>query len=299
MSTNVTSVNESSLLAEAYGNLSDEQWFRIIAGKQTWLDRLTALISLRFNRNGLPLTVPDDAYQVASVGSSGEKAMREGFDFYQIVKKYSKQFGNPISRHSTIFDFGCGWGRMTRFFFKDVPAEQILAADVDPLMIDHCNKTFSTGRFFNVAPNPPTHLPDSSVDVIYAYSVFSHLAENVSLAWIREFARILKPAGLLLATTQKRSFIDYCNSLTANEAVSVWQKNLLQAFRPHADALRRYDAGEMLYYPTGGGANRDKSFYGEAAIPEGYVDSNWQPYLVKRLFDDQLLSQALIIVQKP
>lgn len=48
---------------------------------------------------------------------------------------------------------------------------------------------------------PPTTYPDSLFDVVYAVSVFTHLTEDRQLSWLAEFARIIRPCGLLLLTT--------------------------------------------------------------------------------------------------
>ena len=65
-----------------------------------------------------------------------------------------------------------------------------------------------------------------------------------------------------------------------------------------AVALTRYDDGEFVYSPTGGGGVRDASFYGEAVVSERYVDRHSPAQLTKRLFDQQILPQALIVAQK-
>jgi hypothetical protein len=121
----------------------------------------------------------------------------------------------------------------------------------------------------------------------------------VHLKWVQEFARLLKKGGLVFATTQKRSFIEYCNNLTQDQIVTGWHKVLAKAFRPLEESLARYDNGEFLYSPTGGGGVRDASFYGEAAVSERYVDTHWTPYLTKLAFDEVSLPQALILAQKP
>jgi SAM-dependent methyltransferase len=40
----------------------------------------------------------------------------------------------------------------------------------------------------------------SSIDIVYLYSVFSHMHESDMLTYIRECARVLKPRGYLFAT---------------------------------------------------------------------------------------------------
>ncbi|SRR6266581_791729 len=288
-------------LYSRYHTIADDRWLQLLAGADlpgNWLARMTQRLSAtgRWDR-ALP-RLPDEQIQRNFVGSAGKRALEEGLRFYQLVKRKCQEFGCPISATTRILDFGCGWGRIFRFFLKDVPAENLLGVDVDPEIIQICRETVTEGRFEVVNPSPPVRLPDGSFDVIYAYSVFSHLAEEVHLQWVQEFARLLKKGGLVFATTQKRNFIEYCNGLTADQIQTEWHRGLAKSFRPMNVALARYDDGEFVYSPTGGGNYRDASFYGEAVVSERYVDRHWPPQLTKRLFDQQLLPQAIIIAQK-
>jgi predicted RNA methylase len=59
----------------------------------------------------------------------------------------SRTFGRPLSPETRILDFGCGWGRILRFFLKDVPAKNLIGVDVDPEVIEICKETIREGRF--------------------------------------------------------------------------------------------------------------------------------------------------------
>jgi SAM-dependent methyltransferase len=141
---------------------------------------------------------------------------------------------------------------MVRFFLKDVRAANMHGLDVDPTVIALCKQLFDYGGFAVCHARPPAPMPSGSFDVIYAYSVFSHLGEEVHLEWVREFARLLKPGGLLLATTQGRAFIDFCASLRAMSAhESAWHESLAKSFIDRDQALLGYDSGQFLHAPTG------------------------------------------------
>lgn len=57
------------------------------------------------------------------------------------------------------------------------------------------------GTYTLNGPEPPTTYPDSLFDVVYAVSVFTHLTVQRQRRWLAEFARIIRPGGLLLLTT--------------------------------------------------------------------------------------------------
>ena len=57
------------------------------------------------------------------------------------------------------------------------------------------------GLCLNRSTDPrPFFFEDQSLDVIYAWSVFSHLSEETHLPWLAEFERVLKPGGAFLST---------------------------------------------------------------------------------------------------
>lgn len=282
--------SNASLLAFA-SSLSDEEWLNMM---------------IRSVQNpivdGIELPgFPSEEFQRNTVGSVGVNAISyEAYNFYRLIKQYASQLGIALNRGTTLLDFGCGWGRMIRFFLKDIASENLYGIDVDPIMVDTCNQTVRYGNYSVVKPLPPTQFADNSFDIICAYSVFSHLAEPAHIQWIEEFSRILKPGGILLATTQARRFLEFCRALQGQKHDSLWHQYLAKSFLDIDAAYAKYDAGQFLYSATGGGSVRDASFYGEALIPQQYVEREWTKYLQFRDFMDvpEMLPQSLIVMQK-
>ena len=235
--------------------------------------------------NGLQMPgFPDAKYQKESVGSSGSRTLRkEGWMFYKLVKKCAQQSGNAVGPDTRILDFGCGWGRMTRFYFKDIKSENIFGIDVDPTMIKICQDALHCGNYSTVDPLPPPKgsFPDHSFHIIIAYSVFSHLHYDAAERWVAEFSRILKPGGILVATTQGERFLKLCKRLqnNPNKQITQWHQSVASAFENIDDCLSRYRSGEFLYAATGGGYARDASFYGEAIVPKEYIEKHFGKYL--------------------
>jgi SAM-dependent methyltransferase len=275
-----------------FGRLDDEAWLQTILGSLT-------------NRKARGVVLPGfppETVQRNFVGSAGEHALREGFGFYRVVRDAMQRYGRPPNPGTRVLDFGCGWGRMLRFFLREVSARNLHGVDVDPEMVSLCRAQFGPLASFDVVPpRPPAPTLRSRYDVIYLYSVFSHLSPEVHLAWVEEFARRLEPGGLLLATTQGRRFLDFCESLrTGRPPESPWQQSLAGCFPDHADAVQRYDRGELLFEPTGGGDYRPSTFYGEAVVPRGFVERSWPRSLTLVEFRDDpgFLPQALIVARK-
>jgi 2-polyprenyl-3-methyl-5-hydroxy-6-metoxy-1,4-benzoquinol methylase len=288
---NGTKVSSSASIFNYASKLSDHEWLDVI------LKSIEHPVIDGIEMPGFP----SDEIQRNSVGSVGQHNLMEAFNFYSEIKRYAIELGQPITENTSTLDFGCGWGRIIRFFLKDTPAENIYGIDVDQAMIDICSSTIRHGNYIKVNALPPAEIGDEKFHIIYAYSVFSHLAESVHIEWVEEFSRILKPGGVLFATTQSRSFIELCQSLRGKTHEFAWYNALANSFVDTEASLADYDNGKFLYSPTGGGETRDASFYGEAIIPPSYVKREWTKYFSFYDFvdDPSRCSQSIIVVQKP
>jgi SAM-dependent methyltransferase len=103
-----------------------------------------------------------------------------------------------------VLDFGCGAGRTLRHFVAEAETAEVWGADIDARSIEWLQQNLSPPlRAMHCEPEPPLRLEPGSFDLIWAISVFTHLADS-SLAWLRDLHRLLKPGGLLIATYMGR-----------------------------------------------------------------------------------------------
>jgi len=255
-------------LSEVFFDCEDDLWF--------WA--YTVGVDVSEELKSLLPQMPEREIQMITTGRQGKDTLEEGFKAYQLFKHIAEEHGVSIGTQSRLLDFGCGWGRLTRFFLKEVLPENLYAIDVNSDLIELCRNSNLNIRLFVNQPYPPTGFGNDLFDVIYAYSVFSHLAEKFHLAWVAEFQRILKPGGLLIATTRPREFISFCKEYHARHGLQDHVKGLAHAFPDEQEALASYDNGEFVFSPTGGGGVLEAHFFGEAAIPEAYVRKNWSEY---------------------
>jgi SAM-dependent methyltransferase len=249
-------------------------------------------------RELLPDFPPADV-QCRFTGAAGDDTMREAFAFYAIVKEAQKRHGRrPLD---AALEFGCGWGRIIRLFTRDVPPGSLWGIDCMSAAIDICRSTNRLARFELTPTFPPTDVPSDTFDLVYAYSVFSHLSEAAHLAWLEELRRVLKPGGLLIVTTRPREFILMCAALREAQELPSWVAGTVVSFKDTAAALARYDSGEFLFEPTGGGDELDASFFGEACIPQRYVADQWPRLLevVDYIDDRSRCIQNVIVARKP
>ncbi|MBB1125340.1 class I SAM-dependent methyltransferase [Thiospirillum jenense] len=266
-----------------------------------WLELLIASIQAPVQQGVQMPYFPDDALQIGMVGTAGEQPLREAARFWQQIKHYYQQHGARALADSTVLDFGSGWGRYMRLLLKDVPPERLVGVDVDADFVKLSQALLPGAQFQVVPPLPPCDLPAQSFDLIYAYSVFSHLSEAAHLAWVEEFARLLQPGGMVIVTTQRRGFLDFCESLRHQQDLdSLWHLYLSQSFLDVELAKQQYDNGEFLYSATGGGGPREASFYGEAVVAPGYVQRHWRAWydIITFIDDEAICPQAIIVAKK-
>jgi SAM-dependent methyltransferase len=273
-----------------YNRLSDEAWLR------TLMDSIDG-------RATIPMPgFPPAELQAGFVGSSNEDAIREAWNFYMLMSERRAEYGITLGRGSHVLDFGCGWGRFARMFLRDVPEENIWCADSWDLALNTCIETGVPGRMIQLQQMPPSMLPTAQFNTAFAYSVFSHLSPAAHRAWRAEFARVIKPGGLIFITTEARWFIDNCQHLRDNpaEVTSYWHELLAKSFIAYKESLARYDQGEFVYAANGGGPSLPPEFYGDAVVPRGYFEAEWgdEFEVLEFIADRDRFEQAVAIMRR-
>ena len=183
---------------ELFGGATDEAWRNL---------HLEARETCLFLNRYLPSLTGDPDFEESMVGVSGIPALRQGFQIYEIFKALYEKYAGPISPDNCVLDFGCGWGRVIRFFLREVAPDNLIGLDAYEPALAACRKTNRWSQFFRCDVLPPTELKSGSFDLIYAFSVFSHLSEEAHWRWLEEFKRILRPSGVLVLTTFQRDFL--------------------------------------------------------------------------------------------
>jgi SAM-dependent methyltransferase len=275
---------------DVFNGVGDFQWL--------WLNTVGSR-RLGFVKDLLP-SLPDAKTQKNFVGRSGDSALWDGFNIYRTWKSMAAKHGRPLGRDSKVLDFGCGWGRIYRFFLREVAPGNLFGVDVMPRALELSRSTNPWGQFSQVPSVPPSTLPSNHFDVVYLYSVFSHLSEEAHDKWLTEFRRILKPGGLLMASTRPREYIVVCDQ-NRRRGGDLLHDGAFAAFAQTDEWLERYDRGEYCYSGTGGGDVLDPKFYGEACIPEAYVRRRWTDRFefLEYLPYGRRLRQDAIVVRKP
>jgi SAM-dependent methyltransferase len=99
-----------------------------------------------------------------------------------------------------VLDFGCGSARMLRHFLGEAEQAEFWGCDIDGPSIAWMQENLCPPlHCFRNDPEPPLPFEGSYFDLIWATSVFTHIADRWS-GWLLELQRLLAPGGLLFAT---------------------------------------------------------------------------------------------------
>jgi SAM-dependent methyltransferase len=121
--------------------------------------------------------------------------------------------------NSRVLDIGCGLGRLPIGIIRIIGEIDYTGIDVDNISINWCNrfigKYHPSFKFHHLSVynerynNTGTKIDrnfrfdfaESSVDIIYLFSVFSHTTEEDMRIYLKEFDRILQKNGSVFFTT--------------------------------------------------------------------------------------------------
>ncbi len=241
--------------------ISDHEWFEANLDPRGYRAKLGIRI---------PNLPPDDV-QRSFTGNQGRGNLEQAFDFYKFVLAHLPD--GVLDKHD-ILDFGGGWGRVLRFFLREFEPDRLIMVDCLTEAVKWARSLDSPFKVIHTNAFPPLPLAERSVGLCYAFSVFSHLAEQPCCDWLRHFANLLVPGGKLFLTTRGQAQINYLVKLTREGSSNPVLKTL-----PHPDVIRdRLSKGVFQFYPGGGGRELTHDFFGETWIPRKWMEERYASF---------------------
>lgn len=237
-----------------------------------WALLLTQEYELYPNIRALLPTVPHPALQERWNGSSGLALAGQGAAFYgRLCARFAQHSERPLEA-ARVLDFGCGWGRLTRFLARDVPAERLFGCDPVESILEVCREGGVPGTFAR-SEFAPERLPfDGPFDLAFAFSVFTHLSERAHERCLGALHAALRPGAVLVVTVRPPAYLELCEAMhplrgTPGEPGYLFVAHAADPSHP------QYLSGEMTY--------------GETVVTLPYVRERWSPMF--ELLDCDLL----------
>jgi ubiquinone/menaquinone biosynthesis C-methylase UbiE len=137
-------------------------------------------------------------YYISSCRAYDQQDAQEFWKWGSILaEKFLAESGIAFSGDEAMLEVGCGVGRMTKYFAGRF--RHVIGLDVSSEMIQRArenlggigNVRLDVGNGSDLSP-----YTDASFDFVFSYIVFQHIPNpDVTLGYIREAGRVLRPAG--------------------------------------------------------------------------------------------------------
>jgi SAM-dependent methyltransferase len=181
----------------------------------------------------------------------------------------------PLTNVASVLDLGCGSARVLPHVASLAPGAACAGCDVDGDAIAWAAAHHPEFHWIQSDFEPPLPFAAGSFELIYSISVFSHLAESLGDAWLREVARLLAPGGVALLSVHGPSAFERFRS---GEVTTSWcprsafERGPLAPeeflFVPYRRSV--WNQGEL----PGIGDSYGLAFHGSA-----YASRRWSPFL--------------------
>lgn len=206
---------------------------------ENYLDQNDGSIDLNTTNLSVETAVARDSYVLPRTqdregywGGNHFKYWASGLQDYLNLKQATENHNVSMRKY---LDLGCASGRVLRHAAIQDTLDEIYGCDINrrhiDWIIDFLPKSIVA---FHNHSLPSLPLPDNSVDVISAFSVFTHV-DTFDLAWLMELRRILTPGGMAWITVN--------TEVTWKTMESTWP--LYKGLKNHPDFIKFRSNEEM------------------------------------------------------
>lgn len=124
----------------------------------------------------------------------------------QVIKDIAKK--HLVLKEINVLEWGCGPARILRHLasFNEFKDSQIYGSDYNKETINWCKRNYSNIKFESNDLSPPLPFRRNFFTLVYAFSVFTHLSEEMHHNWLHEILRVLRPGGVFIFTTHGNAY---------------------------------------------------------------------------------------------
>lgn len=227
-------------------------------------------------------SMASDEVQNNWTGSHGETLLNQSLAFIKtLIYGYAAITGNKIE-NANILDYGCGWGRLIRLLYKYVSIENIYGVDPWDESIKICRQNGVKGNLA-ISEYVPSALPfERQFDLIFAFSVFTHLSEKTARTVLQTLRKYISPAGILVITIRPKEYWGYHRQGALEAEMIKMHEEQGFAFTPHNRA------------PIDGDIT-----YGDTSMTLAYINNNFPEWKVDLVECNEIDPYQIILFLKP
>lgn len=178
--------------------------------------------------SGMLPQMASDEVQRNWTGQCGIPLLKQSLAVTRSISSLFPEITGSALFGKRVLDFGCGYGRLARlmYYFTD----QVDGVDPWSKSIEICHecglKSFKQSDYL---PNELPFPAGANFDLIYAFSVFTHLSERATFSALGALRKYIAPGGVLMITIRP---IEYWSA--AEQAKLLGKVKAADCSRKHA-----------------------------------------------------------------
>jgi SAM-dependent methyltransferase len=214
----------------------------------------------------LPAMASDEV-QRNWTGNCGIDLLKQTTSFVRAVSySFARLSGRSLDQAS-VLDFGCGYGRIARLFYYFTDEDRFCGVDPWDRSIELCRES-GLVKNFHVSDYLPDTLPvsDRRFDLIYAFSVFTHLSELATTKALNTLRKYIAEDGMLTITIRP---------------VEYWQQDTHALESQKAALSARHRATGFAFLPHQRAPVDGDVTYGDTSLTLDWLEKNFPRWAVR------------------
>jgi SAM-dependent methyltransferase len=161
-----------------------------------------------FQRTHPTFPVPPSALCFETLGHvSASEYLASGERHARLVTDLAREANVPAD--PDVLEWGCGCARILRHLrAAGIGQGRLAGCDVDPQLVAWCRDALPALDVRCNGAEPPLPFEDATFDLVYHYSVLTHLTQEHARRWVDDIARVLRDGGVMIGTTHGERYAD-------------------------------------------------------------------------------------------